>query len=113
MTTEELFSQCKSNMAKLPDACFAEAEVGVGVVILSRGERSKVPVKTVFPADQLNKALGVSKAQSAAMMFGATFGFHSLLADPDRYTEDGELRDFSSLGPNTPASHVRRLGRTA
>lgn len=43
-------------------------------------------------ADQLNEALGVSKAHVAAMTAGAIFGWHHPDADPRCYNKDGSKK---------------------
>ena len=48
--------------------------------------KGKTPQQT---ADVLNGDMGVTRAQAAAMLAGATLGWTSSAADPSRYNERG------------------------
>ena len=45
-------------------------------------------------ADKINGLLGISKAQAAAMHGGSMFGFDKPIADPEKYNEDGTIKQI-------------------
>ena len=62
-----------------------------------RGDRSYIPLKMPIDsatarkyADDMNRRLGVSKAQEAAMLAGSMFGWQTPAADPKNYDEQGQ-----------------------
>lgn len=63
-------------------------------------------------ADMLNARLGVTKAMEEAMYCGSLFGWHTPVAQPENYTEDGSLKPTgsysSSLGER--ARHMYAVG---
>lgn len=80
----------------LPETCFAALDSTDEIVVLVRGEMGYRPtgrwVKGVSPqegANALNNAIGVTKAQAAAMKAGAMFGWDAPAADPRHYDEHG------------------------
>lgn len=80
----------------LPEHCFC-ALPGSGEVILVRhGEHNYLPLGCLPEedaagyADALNKAMGVSKQQQVAMLWGSMFGWDIPAADPARYDENGQ-----------------------
>ena len=65
-------------------------------VLVRYGERSYVPLEVRDPgeraeetAGRLNRQLGVTKQQQAAMLWGSMFGWDIPAADPARYDEQG------------------------
>ena len=65
-------------------------------VLVRYGERSYVPLEVREPgeraeetAGRLNRQLGVTKQQQAAMLWGSMFGWDIPAADPARYDEQG------------------------
>lgn len=88
MTTGQLFSAHKLNTAKLPDSCFGQTAFGA-VYLLRKGVRGISMVKTDYTAAQLNKGLGVTPQQVAAMEGGRREGFHSEAANVDNYSKAG------------------------
>lgn len=82
--------------ASLPEKCFTVLESTGEMVIVERGQKGYRPVE-VRPdsvtsregADAANKAMGVSKAQEAAMVAGSMFGWSVPAADPKNYDENG------------------------
>lgn len=84
----------------LPETCFAALDSTDEIVVLVRGEMGYRPtgrwVKGVSPqegANALNNAIGVTKAQAAAMKAGSMFGWNTPAADPHHYNEqDNAIR---------------------
>ncbi len=89
----------EANPKKLPKACYTVSELG-DLVMLHRNQSGYHISELSSPddtanrilADQLNAALGVTKAQEQAMYAGSLFGWEIPGADPDRYTEQGILK---------------------
>jgi hypothetical protein len=78
------------HFAYLPMYCFAKHPL-VGCVCIKRG----VSGYTFLPggdAEMLNRAMGITKAQEAAMLAGCLYGWHLPLADPRLYTKNGGPR---------------------
>lgn len=82
--------------SSLPDQCFSVLETTGELIILDKGEKgyrlAGTEGKDMAPreaANVANAALGVTKAQEAAMVAGSMFGFHVLAADPRNYDESG------------------------
>lgn len=63
-------------------------------------------------ADMLNARLGITKTMEEAMYCGSLFGWHTPVAQPENYTEDGSLKPTgsysSSLGER--ARHMYAVG---
>jgi len=79
----------------LPDKCFGITEDS-RIVIINKGEmghpsaRTHAEVRTFEEAIVANKAMGVTKAQEAAMMFGCVYGWDKPGADPKNYDDQGQ-----------------------
>ena len=80
-------------------SCFVFVPAYGKLAVITRGEPGYRLVKNPVDrnvgaeaADQLNEALGVSKAHAAAMTAGAIFGWHHPDADPRRYNKDGSRK---------------------
>jgi len=81
----------------LPEICYAVLPYSGKLVVLKRGVRSfsmfsyqsSSAAKNRNTAKEENKLLGISKAQEAAMLFGARFGFSHPEADPKNYDRHG------------------------
>jgi len=80
-----------SVLSKLPGIAFATLAVSGETVAICRGEPSHYRVQTTKTADELNNMYGVSPAQARAMLAGSLLGWHTPLADPERYDDDGRL----------------------
>lgn len=79
----------------LPEMCYAENPSSGKTIIIKRFEAGYYPCGVGFEdanADKLNKKLGVTKAQSEAMLAGSMFGWTCKGADPDSYDENGVLK---------------------
>ena len=82
--------------SSLPEKCFAALETSEEMVLIERGEPGYTH-SGMFPegqekheaADALNDAMGVTKAQAAAMLAGSMFGWDAPAADPKNYDEKG------------------------
>lgn len=80
----------------LPKRCFSILPSGTEMVILTRYERGYRPAKARPEGvslregvDALNEAMGVTKAQEAAMLAGSMFGWDTPAAKPKNYNENG------------------------
>ena len=87
------------NKSIYPMKCFVFVPAYGKLAVITRGEPGyrlvKRPVDRnagVEAADQLNEALGVSKAHVAAMTAGAIFGWHHPDADSRCYNKDGSKK---------------------
>lgn len=83
--------------ASLPERCFSVLQATGEVVALTRGQAGYLPTDNGGnpetarkAADLLNKKLGVSKAQEAAMAAGSMFGWATPAADPKNYDAEGK-----------------------
>ena len=83
--------------SSLPERCFVYVESANEIGIVDKGETGYRPAN-VTPeisitkqqgADYLNDAMGVSKAQAAAMKSGSLFGWEVKAANPANYDEQG------------------------
>lgn len=81
----------------LPQKCFSVLPSGSEMVILKRYEKGYRPAKARPEGvslregvDALNNALGVTKAQEAAMLAGSLFGWDTPAAKPKNYDENGK-----------------------
>lgn len=83
----------------LPKYCYGILPSTNELVIIKRNESEYAPVDYIASgkvrkltyANRLNAQLGVSKAQAAAMLAGATQGWFMPDADPQNYDKDGKL----------------------
>lgn len=81
----------------LPKRCFSILPSGTEAVILTRYERGYRPAN-VRPkdvslregVDAANEAMGVTKAQEAAMLAGSMFGWDTPASKPKNYDENGK-----------------------
>ncbi len=80
----------------LPDRCFSFLETSGEVIVIEKGCKGYAPTgkyaENETPqecVDSLNQAMGVTKAQAAAMKVGSMFGFEVPGADPANYDEQG------------------------
>ena len=83
--------------SSLPERCFGVAEATGEIIVLTRGEMGYRPAgaraEGVSPweaADAANEALGVTRAQAAAMLAGSLFGWDKPAADPKKYDQRGQ-----------------------
>lgn len=84
--------------SSLPEQCyvFIQSENKIGIV--NKGEQgytdskfgNGTPKENRRRCDEMNKQLGVTKAQAEAMMAGSMFGWHTQAADPKSYDENGK-----------------------
>ena len=77
----------------MPELCYTTLPSTGEVIKVFRGDRSYIPLKMPMDpaaarkyADDMNRRLGVSKAQEAAMFAGSIFGWSVPAADPVSYT---------------------------
>lgn len=84
----------------LPEVCYSTLPSTGELIIINRGESG---YKQTGPqmgsteggqllADKLNRKLGVTKAQEAAMLAGSMFGWGTPAADPSCYDKNGNPR---------------------
>lgn len=92
--------------SSLPDKCFSITSGTDGMVIITKGEMFQRPagaraegVTAREGATAANEAMGVTKAQEAAMLFGSIYGWDKPGADPKNYDEQGK--------PIKPKQHDR------
>lgn len=79
----------------LPQTCLSVLESNGELIKITLGESGYE--KTYFPgssnmrdvADNINRAMGITKAQEAAMVMGSMFGWQAPGADPKNYDEKG------------------------
>lgn len=83
--------------SSLPDKCFSITSTADEIVIITKGETYRRPagvraegVTAREGATAANEAMGVTKAQEAAMLFGSIYGWDKPGADPKHYNEHGE-----------------------
>jgi hypothetical protein len=81
----------RSILSSLPGIAFATLAVSGETVAICRGEPSHYRVATTKTAAELNTMYGVSPAQARAMLAGTILGWHTRLANPERYDADGNL----------------------
>lgn len=81
----------------LPEKCFSVLSTTGQLIIIERGKQgytlAGARCDTAPPreaANALNAAMGVSKAQEAAMLAGSMFGWNRQAADPRNYTKNGK-----------------------
>lgn len=79
---------------ELPNICYARNNVSGEVIIIKNGESGYYPLdyKELRSVDELNKGLGVTKAQAEAMSVGSMFGWDVPGADPNNYDENGKFK---------------------
>lgn len=82
--------------SSLLDKCFSITSAADQVVIITKGEMYQRPiggcgegVTAREGATAANEAIGVTKAQEAAMLFGSIYGWDKPGADPSHYDEQG------------------------
>ena len=87
--------------SSLPDKCFSITSTADEIVIITKGEMFRSPagvhaegVTAREGASAANEAMGVTKAQEAAMLFGSIYGWDKPGADPKYYNEQGEPIKF-------------------
>ncbi len=81
----------------LPKQCFSVLPSTGALIIIKRGEKGYSPSKVILNtpeqyrmyADKMNKSMGITKAQEAAMMAGSMFGWGVPAADPKNYDDRG------------------------
>jgi len=77
--------------SSLPGVAFATLAFSGETIAIRPGAQSYYRVETNKTADELNSMYGVSRAQARAMLAGTICGWHTLLADPERYDANGQL----------------------
>ena len=87
--------------SSLPDKCFSITSTADEIVIITKGEMFQRPagihaegVTAREGATAANEAMGVTRAQEAAMLFGSIYGWDKPGADPKHYNEQGETIKF-------------------
>lgn len=80
--------------SRLPGVAFATLAFSGETVAIRPGAQSYYRVETSKTAEELNSMYGVSPAQARAMLAGTICGWHTLLADPERYDTNGQLVFF-------------------
>lgn len=83
----------------MPEMCYSTLPSSGEVIKVFRGEHSYIPLKMPIDsaaarkyADDMNRRLGVSKAQEAAMLVGSIFSWSIPGANPKNYDELGNPR---------------------
>lgn len=77
-------SKAQSNLAKLPEFCFARLPSNDAPIIIEAGARGYRLAEGSIP-EKMNARLGVTPAQVEAMLAGSMFGWDVPGADPDFY----------------------------
>ena len=87
--------------SSLPDKCFSISSAADEIVIITKGEMFRRPAGACAEgmtaregATAANEAMGVTKAQESAMLFGSIYGWDKPGADPKYYNEQGEPVKF-------------------
>ena len=82
--------------SSLPEKCFSITSGADEMVIITKGEMYRRPagvyaegVTAREGATAANEAMGITKAQEAAMLFGSMYGWDKPGADPAHYDEQG------------------------
>ena len=82
--------------SSLPERCYSITSTADEIVIITKGEMYRRPagvyaegVTAREGATAANEAMGVTKAQEAAMLFGSMYGWDKPGADPAHYDEQG------------------------
>lgn len=95
----------------LPERCFGYLKATGEIVVLEKGQKGYAPTEKYAEnetpqecVDSLNAAMGVTRAQAAAMEAGSMFGWHVPGADPRNYDANGT--------PLPPGAADRPKGRT-
>ncbi len=96
--------------SSLPQKCYSVLESTGELILLERGKQgytlAGVKGENMSPresAHHLNEAMGVTRAQEAAMSAGSMFGWDTPAADPKHYDESGKAV--------RPRNHERRDSR--
>lgn len=82
------------NKIELPELCYVATPSTGEIVIVKRYISGYYPLdyKETRNINELNEAIGVSKAQSQAMLVGSMFGWNVEGANPNNYNEDGSWK---------------------
>lgn len=80
---------------KLPEACLTRLPSTGEVIMIEKGRKGYYPKPADLDdyeelVDDVNKSLGVTKAQEQAMFKGSLWGWETPVADPDNYDKDGK-----------------------
>ena len=83
--------------SSLPEVCYGKVPEKRAIVIITRGSEGYSSAAAVAKGrtsqklvDEWNQELGVTKAQEAAMVAGATLGWDTPAANPQNYDEKGQ-----------------------
>ncbi|MEN3005969.1 hypothetical protein [Dehalobacterium formicoaceticum] len=87
----------EQNAKMLPDLCYSILSTGGDLIIIKLNETGYYPCDYSTAdteanrrlADELNRRMGITKAQEAAMVHGSVFGWHVPAADPSHYDDNG------------------------
>lgn len=116
--------QYEANMAALPELCFAKHLVDDSLILIKRGESGYVPAGDKWPpvpgetidqqVHRLNDALGVTTAQSMAMVMGSMGRFDIPGANPEAHLARAFAVDLATVHPElgTEAMQMLRDGAT-
>lgn len=88
----------EQNAKMLPDLCYSILPTSGNLIIIKLNESGYYPCDYSTAdteanrslADELNRRMGITKAQEAAMLHGSMFGWHVPAADTSHYDENGE-----------------------
>lgn len=80
----------------LPKISYARNLTDGRIIAIKRGVSGYYPYLTTKTVDELNQALGVTRAQAAAMQFGSMFGWDKQGANPDAYRAYNILQLYDS-----------------
>jgi len=79
----------------LPELCYSIEPLSGKTIILQRGQKGYNNLENCYEQmnpDEINEKLGITKAQSAAMLTGSMFGWDIPGANPEAYDENGKLK---------------------
>ncbi len=97
----KLFEDATGKTFPLPRLCLSVNPSTGDIINIQRGVSGYFPSNWSRPGERAynretasyaNEQLGISKAQEAAMLHGSMFGWHTKLADPRYYNEDGTMK---------------------
>ena len=103
--------------SNMPYRCYSVSKVSGELVILKYGVEGYFKCnanthdknRNLEIAQKVNESFGITKAQAEAMYAGSMFGFHTLLAKPENYEENGKLKDNLPFHNSSFAMKIREM----